>query len=66
VLKLELPASLRGFLLTTNVIENVIGSVRRVTRNVTRWRLGDALSMFHAKHNFRRICRKRAAWKAPD
>jgi hypothetical protein len=29
VLKLELPAPLRGFLVTTNAIENLIGSARR-------------------------------------
>jgi len=61
VLKLDLPASLRGFLLTTNAVENLIGSVRRVTRNVTRWRSGDmiarwsALGAFHAEQNFRRV-----------
>ncbi len=61
VLKFELPASLRGFLLTTNAVENLIGSVRRVTRNVTRWRSGDmiarwsALGVFQAEQNFRRI-----------
>ena len=61
VLKLELPASLRGFLLTTHAVENLIGSMRRVTRNVTRWRSGDmitrwsALGVFHAEQNFRRV-----------
>jgi transposase-like protein len=61
VLKCNLPASLRGFLLTTNAIENLIGSVRRITRNVTRWRSGDmiarwsALGMSNAEQNFRRI-----------
>jgi putative transposase len=61
VLKLQLPASLRGFLLTTNAIENLIGSVRRLTRNVTRWRSGDmiarwsATAIFNAEHNFRRV-----------
>ncbi len=61
VLKLELPASLRGFLLTTNAVENLIGSVRRVTRNVTRWRSGDmiarwsAVGLSNAEQNFRRV-----------
>jgi transposase-like protein len=61
VLKFDLPASLRGFLLTTNAVENLIGSVRRVTRNVTRWRSGDmiarwsALGVAHAEQNFRRV-----------
>jgi putative transposase len=61
VLKFDLPAALRGFLLTTNAIENLIGSVRRITRNVTRWRSGDmiarwsALGMSNAEQHFRRI-----------
>jgi hypothetical protein len=61
VLKLRAPASLRRFLLTTNAIENLIGSVRRVTRNVTRWRPGDmsarssATGIFNAEQNFRRV-----------
>lgn len=61
VLKFELPASLRGFLLTTNAVENLIGSVRRVTRNVTRWRSGDmiarwsAVGLYNAEQNFRRV-----------
>jgi putative transposase len=61
VLKFELPAALRGFLLTTNAVENLIGSVRRVTRNVTRWCSGNmitrwsALGLFNAEQNFRRI-----------
>jgi len=33
VLKLELPAPLRGFLVTTNAIENLIGSARRTSRD---------------------------------
>jgi putative transposase len=61
VLKLELPASLRGFLLTTNAVENLVGSIRRVTRNVTRWRSGDmiarwsALGLLQAEQHFNRI-----------
>ena len=61
VLKLELPASLRGFLLTTNAVENLVGSVRRVTRNVTRWRAGgmiarwSALGLSQAEQHFNRI-----------
>jgi len=34
VLKLGLPATLRRSLSTTNSIENLLGTVRRVTRNV--------------------------------
>src|SRR5262249_2926267 len=61
VLKFNLPASLRGFLLTTNAVENLIGSLRRVTRNVTRWRSGDmiarwsAVGLSTAEQNFRRV-----------
>jgi len=61
VLKFELPASLRAFLLTTNAVDNLIGSVRRVTRNVTRWRSGDmiarwsALGLFQAEQHFNRV-----------
>jgi hypothetical protein len=61
VVKFDLPVSLRGFLLTTNAIENLIGSVRRVTRSVTRWRSGDmiarwsAVGLSNAEPNFPRI-----------
>ncbi len=61
VLKLELPAALRGFLVTTNAIENLIGSTRRTSRNVTRWRSGDMISrwaavgLLQAEQHFRRI-----------
>src|ERR1700719_1773081 len=61
VLKLELPTALRGFLVTTNAIENLIGSARRTSRNVTRWRSGDMISrwaavgLLQAEEHFRRI-----------
>jgi len=61
VLKLELPPALRGFLVTTNAIENLIGSARRTSRNVTRWRSGDMISrwaavgLLQAEEHFRRI-----------
>jgi putative transposase len=38
VLKLRLPPTLRRSLSTTNALENLNGTVRRVTRNVKRWR----------------------------
>ena len=41
VLKLGLPPTLRRFFATTNCIENLIGTLRHVTRNVKRWREGD-------------------------
>jgi putative transposase len=61
VLKLELPAVLRSFLVTTNAIENLIGSARRTSRNVTRWRAGEMISrwaavgLLQAEQHFRRI-----------
>ena len=60
VLKLTLPATLRRSLATTNPVENLIGTIRRVSRNVTRWR-GDmvprwtALGLRTAEQKFRRI-----------
>ncbi|OGF20296.1 MAG: hypothetical protein A2V63_04190, partial [Candidatus Eisenbacteria bacterium RBG_19FT_COMBO_70_11] len=38
VLKLGLPPGLRCFFATTNCIENLIGTLRHVTRNIKRWR----------------------------
>lgn len=61
VLKLGLPPTLRRTLATTNPIENMNGTVRRVTRNVKRWRGGamvrrwTALAMLTAQKRFRRI-----------
>jgi hypothetical protein len=40
VFKLGLPPSLRKFFATTNGVENLNGTLRRVSRNVTRWRDG--------------------------
>jgi hypothetical protein len=37
VSRLGLPAELRRSLACTNIIENMMGTVRRVTRNVKRW-----------------------------
>jgi transposase-like protein len=61
VLKLELPESLRRSLATTNAIENLMGSIRRVSRNVKRWknpemiRRWTALGVVTAQKRFRRI-----------
>jgi transposase-like protein len=41
VLKLGLPPALRRFFATTNCIENLIGTLQHVTRNIKRWRDGD-------------------------
>jgi putative transposase len=61
VIKLNLPASVRRSLATTNAIENTVGSIRRVARNVKRWRGNDmirrwaGLGLFEAATRFRRI-----------
>ena len=61
VLKLELPDSLRRSLATTNAVENLMGSIRRVSRNVKRWknpemiRRWTALGVVTAQKRFRRI-----------
>jgi putative transposase len=61
IAKLGVPAALRTFLVTTNAIENLIGSTRRTSRNVTRWRSGEMIvrwtgvGLIHAERRFRRI-----------
>jgi transposase-like protein len=61
VAKLELPGALRTFLVTTNAIENLIGTSRRISRNVKRWRSGEmivrwtAIGLAQAEKNFRRV-----------
>jgi putative transposase len=61
VLTLGLPPRLRRFFATTNCIENLIGIVRHVTRNVKRWRDGTmirrwvGLGLERAAARFRRI-----------
>ena len=61
ILRFKLPEVLRRFLSCTNAIENMIGSIRRTTRNVKRWRGGDmklrwaALALCEAEARFRRI-----------
>ena len=61
VLKLELPPRLRRFFATTNAIENFIGTLRHVARNVKRWRNGTmirrwvGLGVLRAAARFRRI-----------
>lgn len=60
VMKLGLPPTLRRSLSTTNSIENLLGTVRRVSRNVKRWRNGNmarrwaTMGVLHAKGGFRR------------
>lgn len=62
VLKLNLPSALTRSLATTNAIENLMGSVRHVTRNIKRWRNKNAmvkrwvaLSISTAQRKFRRL-----------
>jgi putative transposase len=61
VAKFELPPALSSFLVTTNAIENLIGTARRISRNVKRWRSGEmiirwtATGLLHAEGNFRRV-----------
>jgi putative transposase len=65
VLKLGLPSTLRRFFATTNCIENLIATLRHVTRNVKRWRGGDmihrwaGLGLLRAAARFRRSKHRR-------
>jgi hypothetical protein len=59
--RLALPAPLRRSLACTNAIENMLGTVRRVCRNVKRWRNATmalrwtAAGMMEAVKGFRRL-----------
>ena len=59
--RLGLPLELRRSLACTNAIENMQGTIRRVTRNVKRWRDASmalrwaATGMMEAKKGFRRL-----------
>jgi putative transposase len=61
VLTLGLSPRLRRFFTTTNAIENLIGTLRHVARNVKRWRNGTmirrwvGLGVLRAAARFRRI-----------
>jgi transposase-like protein len=61
VVRLGLPKQLRRSLACTNIIENIMGSVRRVCRNVKRWRDASmalrwtAAAMLEAARGFRRL-----------
>jgi putative transposase len=61
VSRLRLPADLRRSLACTNIVENVMGTVRRVCRNVKRWRSASmalrwtATAMQEAAKGFRRV-----------
>jgi putative transposase len=61
VLRLDLPPTLRRTFATTNAIENMNGSLRRIARNVKRWkdekmiRRWVALGIAEAQRGFRRV-----------
>ena len=61
IVKLGLSGALRRFFSTTNAIENLVDTMRRVSRNVKRWREGDmirrwsALGLLDAERRFRKI-----------
>lgn len=61
ILKLDLPPVLRSFFATTNAIENLMGIIRKTTRNVKRWRSPKmakrwvAVAICQARSSFRRI-----------
>jgi len=61
VIRLGLPAELRRSLACTNIIENMMGTVRRVCRNVKRWRDASMVlrwtsaAMLEAAKGFRRL-----------
>lgn len=61
VLKLDPPPVLRAFFATTNAIENLMGGIRRLSRNVKRWRSPKmakrwaTAAIARARRSFRRI-----------
>ena len=61
VIRLDLPLSLRRSLACTNIIENMMGTIRRVCRNVKHWRDASmalrwtAAAMQEAAKGFRRL-----------
>ncbi len=61
VLKLHLPNTLTRSLSTTNAIENLMSSIRRTTRRVSRWKNGSAtccwvaMAVIEARRGLRRL-----------
>jgi len=61
VVRLKLPKELRRSLACTNIAENMMGTIRRITRNVKRWRSGNmalrwvAAGMIEAAKGFRKL-----------
>ncbi len=66
-----LPQELRRSLACTNIVENALGTVRQVTRNVKRWRNAEmvlrwtAASPLEAQKTFRRLKAYRPAAHPP-
>ncbi len=60
-IRLGLPQELRRSLACTNIIENAVGTVRQVSRNVKRWRNAEmalrwtAAGLMEAQKTFRRL-----------
>ena len=61
VIRLGLPHELQRSLACTNIVENALGTVRQVTRNVKRWRHAEmalrwtAADLLEAQKTFRRL-----------
>ena len=61
VIRLGLPHELRRSLACTNIVENALGTVRQVTRNVKRWRHAEmalrwtVAGLLEAQKTFRRL-----------
>ena len=61
VVRLKLPMQLRRSLACTNIAENMMGTIRRVTHNVKRWQNGQmalrwvAAGMIEAAKGFRKL-----------
>ena len=55
VIRLGLPHELRRSLACTNIVENALGTVRQVTRNVKRWRHAEMDRRRPAQKTFRRL-----------
>ena len=59
--KLDLPPVLRARFSTTNAVENLMGGIRRLSRNVKRWRSPKmakrwaVTAIARARQSFRRI-----------
>lgn len=72
VLRLKMPPILRHSLSSTNIIENVMGGVRRTTGRVRKWRGGNMIlrwvctAMLESQKGFRRIRGYREVQKWAD